>query len=61
MQRKKPKNKPLEASLEYEPTADSEERFSKVFELLLSGQNRYKGAVDGKGVEGERMNKPVIQ
>ncbi len=35
MQRKKPKAKPLKASLEYEPTPDGEERLSRIFEFLL--------------------------
>lgn len=40
MQKKEPKDKPLKVSLEYEPTLDNEERLSKIFELLLSKENR---------------------
>jgi len=38
MQRKKPKDKPIKVTLEYEPTPDGEERLNKIFELLLSKQ-----------------------
>lgn len=33
---KKPKDKELKATLEYEPSSDGEERLSKIFEFLLS-------------------------
>lgn len=38
MQRRKPKDKPLKVTLEYEPTPDGEERLNRIFELLLSKQ-----------------------
>ena len=38
MGRKKPKDKPIKVSLEYESTLDGEERLNKIFEILLSEQ-----------------------
>lgn len=37
---KESKGKPLEASLECDPTPDSEERLNEIFELLLSKESR---------------------
>lgn len=40
MQTRKPKDRLIKASLEYEPTPDGEERLCKIFELLLSERGK---------------------
>ena len=45
---RKPKDKPLKASLEYEPTSDGEERLNKVFELLLSEESESKNILSDR-------------
>ena len=39
MRRKKSKDKPLEVSLEYEPTPNGEGRLNEIFKFLLSDKN----------------------
>ena len=40
MKKKKQKDKPLKVAMEYEPAPDSEERLSKIYELLFSKPDR---------------------
>jgi hypothetical protein len=40
MRRKKPKDKPIKVTLEYEPTPDGEERLKRIAELLLSKEEK---------------------
>lgn len=54
MQIREPKDKPIKVTLKYEPTPDSEERLSEIFELLLSEQSKCQNAVGGKGIGGKR-------
>jgi len=42
MHRKKPKDKPIEVILEYDPKPDAEERLNEIFEFLLSGKDKYQ-------------------